>query len=183
MNAQRKLDLPTAARRIETPLGWFVPGLADFELRLVIPGRIVPKKNHLKPIRVGRAGRIAPDSVYTAWERSAWAALVEQWAPVFREPIPKHIEVALTVIAYLPNRSRWPDLAACFEGPQDVLEAHRPTCDLRVGVRNGLPKCRKHAGVITNDSQVCGYPLDSDRRVDKANPRTEIILRPYRRTP
>lgn len=173
----------TAPARIETPVGWYLEDYSDFEFKLVITGRIVPKKNHLKPIRIGSRGSIATDSDYNRWERHAWMELRQQWSSVFSEPLPKHIELNLAVVSYFDDLRSWPDLSATYEGPQDVLEAHRSTCDLTVGKRNGLPKCKRHAGVITNDRQVCTHH-DSDRILDRdIPPRVEIYLTPRRRTP
>ncbi len=166
--------------RIVTPLGWHYEDLSGFEFRLVVPGRPTPKKNHLKPIRIGGVGRIATDSDYNRWERHAWLTLQAQWSAAFRMPIPADIEINLAVVTYLENRRAWPDLSALYEGPQDVLEAHRTRCDLTTGPRNGLTKCKRHAGVITNDRQICGH-VGSDRRLDPHNPRCELILTPHRR--
>lgn len=178
MTSQGNLALP-ATRRIEHELGWHYEDLSDFEFRLVVPGRIIVKKNHLTVMRLGGRTRIGPDGEFKRWQKTAADALSDQWSAVFREPIPKHVELNLAVISYLESRRGWPDLSGTYEGPQDVLEAHRSTCDLTVGVRTHRPKCRRHAGVISNDSQVCGH-VGSDRRIDPDNPRVELILTPRR---
>lgn len=162
--------LPTTTV-IRHALGWHHPDLSVFEFSLVIPGRSIMKKNSSTVRRFGDRASIGPSSAYQGWERFAADALARQWGRVFREPIPGHIELAMRVITYLPNRSGWPDLVATFEGPQDVLEAHKGTCK---------PQCRKHAGVIVNDRMICDHP-GSDRQVDRDNPRVEITLTRFSR--
>jgi hypothetical protein len=180
---QLGLALPRQpAERIAHALGWHLEDLSDFRFTLVVSGRPTPKKNHLKPIRIGGVGRIATDGEYNRWERHAWSELTAQWAQVFKEPIPIIVEINLAVVVYLENHRAWPDLSALYEGPQDVLEAHKPRCDLTLGARNGLPKCKRHAGVISNDRQICGHD-GSDRRIDPDNPRCELVLTPHRRSP
>jgi len=178
--AQQQLEIGTAALQ-EHALGWHADGWSDFELHLVVPGRVIVKKNHLKPIQYGGRASIAKDAEYTRWEREACDHMSDQWAAVFAEPIPKHVELNFCVLAYLENRRGWPDLTGIYEGPQDVCEKHHARCELRPmksGRRVGRPKCSRHAGVLTNDRQVRGH-VGSDIRVDAHNPRTEIIITPW----
>lgn len=164
----REMTRPAGA--IVHELGWHIPDLSAFEIRLSIPGRLVTKKNNVQPIVISGHASIGYTSAYKAWEKMAAAALAAQWGAVFREPIPAYVDLELQVLTYLPDRRGWPDLVATYEGPQDVLEAHRRTCP---------PKCRRHSGVISNDRQVFGH-TGSARLVDPANPRVELVLTPHR---
>lgn len=168
--AQLSLQAPQQQRR-EHRLGWHYDDLSDFEFRLVVPGRAIVKKNNISVWSISGRASMGPNSKYSRWERAAVAHLLAQWTPIFAGPIPKHIALNLCVLTYLPNRRSWPDLSATYEGPQDVLEAHRTRCDLK--------KCKKHSGVITNDTQICGH-VGSERHVDPTNPRVEIILTPHK---
>jgi hypothetical protein len=177
--SQLGLALPRPpAERISTDLGWHYPDLSDFRITLVVSGRPIVKKNHLTVYRAGKRMSMGPDGEYKRWLRRAWEELTRQWAAEFREPIPGDIEINLAVITYLENRRGWPDLSGTYEGPQDVLEGHRHTCNLEPGKQ----QCRRHAGVITNDRQICGH-VGSDRRIDPNNPRLELVLTPHRRSP
>lgn len=168
---------------IVTPLGWHFPDLRDFEFRLVIEGRPIVKKNHLTAIIIGKRRSIAPDTIYRAWEREAHRQLTEQWGAVFKAPIPKHIGINLAVITYLENRRGWPDISGTYEGPADVLQAHRPKCDLTIMPKLKTTRCRQHAGVIANDSQIRGH-VGSDIILDRNNPpRVELIITPPIKTP
>lgn len=155
---------------IRHALGFHFPDLHDFEFRLVVRGRAVMKKRSQKVHQVGGHSSIGWSSEYKAWERDAAAELAAQWLALFRSAIPADVALNLCVLTYLPDRRGWPDLSATYEGPQDVLEAHKPTCK---------PKCQRHAGIITNDRQVFGH-VGSERRIDAQRPRTELILTPHR---
>jgi hypothetical protein len=155
---------------VEHAHGWHCEGFSDFEITLVVRGRLIVKKNHHAVIRIGKRMSIAPDGEYRRWEKLAVEQLAAQWASVSRIPIPAGKPLNLRVITYLPNARGVPDLCATYEGTQDVLEAHRERCDR---------KCRKHAGVIENDAWVCGH-IGSDRRMDANDPRVELTLTPYR---
>lgn len=160
----------TQPRRIEHELGWHNEDFSDFELRFVVPGRLMVKKNHQKIIKLGKFSRIAPGTNYEHWQRDAVASLAQQWSRVSRVPVPDGIALNLCVVTYLADRRGWPDLCATYEGPQDVLEVHKRTCKTN---------CRKHAGVIANDKWICGH-TGSDRRIDPGYPRTELTLTPHR---
>lgn len=159
------------SERVETVLGWHYPDLRDFEFKLVVHGRLIVKKNHLGVRQFGGHSSIGPDGDYKRWEREAFKQLGAQWSSVFNMAIPADVPLNLCVVTYMPDRRGWPDLSGTYEGPQDVLEVHRSTCDLK--------KCRRHSGVITNDRQVFGH-VGSDRRIDKAAPRAELTITPYR---
>ena len=163
-----------AKTRLTHALGWHLADLSDFEFTLVVRGRIIVKKNHLTVLKLGQLTRMAPDSVYKRWERDAVEQLAAQWSGVFCEPIPAHIELNLRVVTYMQDRRSWPDLVGTYEGPQDVLETHKPTCG------RGSKPCAKHAGVIANDRAICGH-VGSDRRIDPDFPRAELTISPHRR--
>ena len=156
-------------------LGWYLPDWSDFELRLVVEGRPIVKKNNIQPIymKAMRRASIGYTAKYKGWERDAAEQLASQWCAVFTGPLPEGIEINAAIVAYMPDRRGWPDLSAIYEGPQDVLEGHRRTCK-----HEGRGRCRRHSGCIVNDKWIYGHS-GSDRRIDRARPRVEITLTPY----
>lgn len=150
-------------------LGFHAEDMTTFEFNLTIRGRSIMKKNSNTVRKFGERASIGPSTKYKNWEKQAAQEIADQWGRVFSEPLPKGTPVLIRVLTYLPNRMGWPDLAATYEGPQDVLECHRKACK---------PKCAKHGGVYFNDKDVFGHP-GSVRLVDKENPRVELRITPF----
>lgn len=173
---------PMASLKVSHALGWNLADWSDFEITFRISGRIIVKKNNLAIITLGKGPfaprRIAPNNDYKKWEERAAAELAEQWASIFPfatpYPIQDQTRFNLRVVTYFEDKRGIPDLCATYEGPQDVLEDHKPTCD--------RDKCAKHGGVIANDKFVCGH-VGSDRLLDPDDPRVELTLTPHRPTP
>lgn len=150
-------------------LGWHHPDLSDFEFRLVIPGPAIVLKNRQQVITIGGRPSITYSSTARQYLEHAAEKLAAQWLPLFREPIPAHVPLNVTIVTYLPTR-RKPDASNLYEAPQDALKACSRYC---------RPTCRKHAGVITDDVQIESH--DGSRRLyDKTNPRVELVLTPFR---
>lgn len=159
-------------------LGWHREDWSDFELRFRISGRIIVKKNNTQVIWLGPRASIGYTAEYKAWEKRAAAEIAEQWKSIFPfatpYPLQDRTRLNLRVVTYFEDKRGIPDLCATYEGVQDVLEAHKPRCDLK--------KCHRHAGVIANDKFVCSH-IGSDRLLDPDDPHTELTLTPHRRTP
>lgn len=156
--------------RVVHKYGWHMPDWSEFEIKLWVPGRPIVKKNNLTTYPHTKG--IGPNKVYTKWQNAAVGHLRLLWHHVSEAPIPLGIPINLAVISYMPNKRGWPDLSGTYEGPQDVLEVCTGRCK---------PNCKKHSGVITNDSQVCGH-AGSDRRISATNPRVELVLTRHRIT-
>lgn len=171
---QAALQLGSRARRVDVvDVGFYLSDWSDFALTFTVSGRLIVKKSHHKAVQIGELLKVVNDTEYGQWERRAWEELRLQWALVGR-PIPKHVELNLRVLTYLPTLSGWPDLAGTYEGPQDVLEAHKRTCDLTPGQRDGNPKCKKHAGIYVNDKMIKGH-VGSEVILDRGNPARAVF--------
>ena len=171
--------------RLEHALGWNEDDWSDFEIRLVIEAEHIVDKKHPRGHWVGgpfswkRARQVVQfqghaslglTSEAKAWAKSASSQLHEQWQRVFRDPIPKCIKLNAAIVSYHPTR-RFTDASNLYQGPEDVLQVCQPKCK---------PNCRKHAGVIEDDSAIESHD-GSARAYDKQRPRVEIILTPATR--
>ncbi len=163
--------------RIEHALGFHYADLRDFEFRLVVRGRpfvlknskvistlIMPAKQPTSRKRCPRCKtplsvipKVLPSKEAEAYLEHATMQLRAQWASVFREPIPAHVEVNATIITYRATRHR-NDASNLYQAPEDALQA---------------------AGVLVDDFQI-GSHDGSRRRHDPADPRVELVLTPYR---
>lgn len=167
----------TASRYDLGELGWLIYDFSDFHFNLTIHGRSIVLKNRHQIVNIGKEQRIVSSNAARKWVESCAAQLRAQWAPVFREPIPKSVLINAAIVTYLPTR-QLPDASALYEAPQDALQACTRQCEAK-RMKNPGWVCRKHAGVIENDVQVCSH--DGSRRLyDKNNPRVDIVLTPYR---
>lgn len=185
--AAHQLELG-ADRRIEHALGWHYPDLRAFELRLVIDfpkftvtrtsgkrkgttftiGPVFSWKRSRTVTMINGHGSIGLTTEAKHWAKAAAAQLRRQWESVFREPLPKHVELNAAIVSYLPER-RLIDASNLYQGPEDVLQVHQPKCK---------PRCKLHASILEDDSAIrthCG----SDRLLDRRHPRVEITLTPY----
>lgn len=155
-------------------LGWHLDDWSDFEITFRISGRIIVKKRSHIVIRMGPRWSIGYSSEYKKWQNRAAAEIAEQWQSIFPHgaayPLQSETRFNLRVVTYFEDKRSVPDLCASYEGPQDVLEAHKGTC---------REDCAKHGGVYVNDKFVCGH-VGSDRLLDPDDPRVELTLTPHR---
>jgi len=155
--------------RHEHALGWHYDDLSEFELRLVIVGPPFSFKRAKQVVTVNGHASIGLTTNAKHYMRDAVGQLRAQWALLFREPIPRHIELNAAIRSYLPTR-RTTDASNLYQGVEDAMQVCGPKC--KVG-------CKMHAGVLTDDAQIRTHD-GSDRLYDKHNPRVEITLSPYR---
>jgi len=102
------------------------------------------------------------------WAAAAASQLRSQW--IFRQPIPKTVNVTMRVLTYHPT-GRLLDASNLYQGPEDILQTCRPKCP---------DNCKMHAGILSDDSQVENHN-DSERLVDRNRPRVEITLKPWKK--
>ena len=159
-------------------LGFHTEDLSDFEFKLTIRGKSIVLKNRHQIVNIGKEHRIVSSAVARKWVEVCAGQLRAQWLPLFRGPIPKTVQLNAAIVTYLPTR-QLPDASALYEAPQDALQACTRQCEMK-RLKHPQWVCKKHAGVIENDVQVCSH--DGSRRLyDKHNPRVEIVLTPCRR--
>lgn len=184
---QGALQLGSRARRLETPIGWHLEDWSDFELRLAIDfepftvvrragkrkgesftiGPVFSWKRSRKVITIKGRSSIGQTTEAQHWAKAAAARLAQQWLCI-RAPIPSHVEINAAIVSHLPTR-RLIDSSNLYQGPEDVLQAHRPGCK---------EKCRQHAGVLEDDASLRTH-WGSDRLYDPERPRVVITLIPY----
>jgi hypothetical protein len=150
-------------------LGWHRDNMSDFEFKLVVRGAPFSFKRAKQVVTVNGRASIGLTTKAKHYMRDAVAQLRAQWAPVFRGPIPRDIELNAAIRSYLPTR-RMTDASNLYQGVEDALQACGPKCK---------PGCNVHASVIVDDVQIRTHN-GSDRFYDKDNPRVEIVLTPYR---
>lgn len=157
------------SERITHSLGFHYPDLSDFEFRLVVRLPPFSFKRAKQIIMLGKRPSLGLTSEAKAWMREAAGQLRAQWAPVFRSPIPKDVQLNAAIRSFLPTR-QLPDASNLYEGPQDAMKQCGRWCK---------PKCDRHAGVLVDDVSIRTHD-GSDRLYDPAAPRVEIVLSPYR---
>lgn len=155
--------------RHEHALGWHYADLRDFELRLVVRGPPFSFKRAKQVVTVNGHASIGLTTKAKHYMRDAVDQLKRQWCDVFREPIPRDVELNAAIRSYLPTR-RTIDASNLYQGVEDAMQACGPKCK---------PGCKMHAAVVTDDVQIRTHD-GSDRLYDKHNPRVEIVLSPYR---
>ena len=125
-------------------------------MKIIIPGRPVPAKNH--PVMV-RPGLLLPSKPYRQYrdfclgkgKRPGWLA---QYGNIhFPGP------VALCARYWLPDKRWWPDLVGLLQATSDILQA---------------------AGLIDNDRNIISYDGSRIMGLDKANPRVEITIKEWK---
>jgi Holliday junction resolvase RusA-like endonuclease len=147
------------ARSHEHALGWHYDDLSGFVLRLVVYGEPFVMKNSKQIVALPKRRPIlVPSKAAKRFLRSATEQLRTQWGAVFTAPLPASVLVQARIVSYLGTRRRT-DLSNCYGAVEDAMQA---------------------GGVLEDDWQIASH--DGSRRLyDKQNPRTEIIITPYRR--
>ncbi len=130
-------------------------------LSIVIPGRPITKKNHQQIVVNPKTGRpfLVQSPKWKEYERfciggkrrPGW---LMQWGNMqIDQPI--HVEAHY----FLPNRRGWPDLQGLIQGTADLLEK---------------------SGIISNDKLIRSWDFSRlHETINEANPRVEIIVRPF----
>lgn len=173
------------ARHEYAGLGWATDGLEDFEFRLAVPGAPFVQKNSRTP-RIFPEGSkpgakrgsyscpyckrrfhviLDATTAYKQWRKSAveylrdfWFARVKTGLPIWRDKNAKRrFEVNAAIVTYQKDR-RIADADNLYAGPQDAMT---------------------EAGIFEDDVIVRTHD-GSDRRYNKADPRVEITLTPWR---
>lgn len=132
-------------------------------LHFCVPGRMVNKKNHIRPWMKG--GRLFIDHTpeWKAYETIAVHAIKKYWGEQGKplDYLSEVQAVKVTVLYFIPDRNR-PDLSAIFETVGDLIEK---------------------AGVIWNDRQILSWGISRIMDVDKAMPGLFIKVEPYQPGP
>lgn len=124
----------------------------DALFKATIPGRPYIKKNGAKVYRTGQTRRLIYSRNYIQWETLAKTkiALAKKDCAT---PLPLKGPLNLKAVFYFENHSGEPDLSACYEGLQDVLQK---------------------MGIIENDKQIYGH--NGSTKVFGKEPRVEFEL-------
>jgi hypothetical protein len=122
-------------------------------MKLILPGRVVAKKNSKKVIR-SKFGRtiVLPSTQYVLWARQSEAHLAAIRAPdtaLFNKSDLIHAEMHF----FFKNHQNELDIDNCLGGPFDVLQK---------------------SGVIHNDKQIVS--VFAEKHFGDANERAEITL-------
>ena len=163
--------------------GWADEGMVDFRFGFTIPGDPFVQKNSRQP-RVVPEGKkpgakrgaygcpycrgrfhilLQPSTAYAQWRRAAVKHLRTLWdigqgLPIWLDEKRKHrLQVNAAIVSYQRTK-RLADADNLYAGPQDALE---------------------EAGILENDVIIRSHD-GSDRRYDKASPRVEITLTPWK---
>lgn len=123
-------------------------------VRLVIPGRPVPKKNSAQLVYgKGKSGKpkavILPSKAFLAYETVALKHIRAAMPGQFREPVTVRCQY------WPPTRQWWPDLVGLLQGTSDILQK---------------------AGVLEDDRLIVNYDGSHIMGLDKYNPRAEIYI-------
>lgn len=166
-------------KRIETPVGWYLDDLSDFEFQLQVMAPPITLKNSKTAflafitrakgktrffcpgcrLPLTGSANITNSKPADAYLKEATRQITGQWKPVFRSPIPKRIEVNAAIVSYLKTQ-RDTDADNLYAAVHDAMEA---------------------AEVLVDDCQIRTHD-DSDRRIDRKFPRVEITLTPCKRS-
>jgi Holliday junction resolvase len=123
------------------------------EIRLVIKGRPMTKKNSPRVFMIGKYPKVLPSKAYVTYEKDAVSQLTEH----FKMRLPKvDKNVQIQAFYWLPDRKGKPDMIGLMQATADILET---------------------AQVIVNDSQVINWDGTRMMGYDKNNPRAEITIR------
>jgi Holliday junction resolvase RusA-like endonuclease len=123
-----------------------VPNVAK-DVKIVIPGRPVPKKN--SPIRPKGRNIILPSKAYQKYEKHCLKLLRSQEVRFAGL-------VHVCAIYYLRDYRWWPDLVGLTQATGDILEK---------------------AKIIKNDKYIVSWDGSEIAGLDKQNPRAEITVR------
>jgi len=158
-----------------TTVGWYFPGLADFEFRLTIVGRpfvlknskqvavrsLRPAKGHHGPrcprcrTQLAAIPTVLPSKPAGKYLEAAVEQLEALWMPEFKTPIPESIQLNAAIVTYRATAAK-NDASNLYELPQDAMQ---------------------HAGILADDFQIATH--DGSRRLlDRKNPRVVITLTP-----
>lgn len=128
----------------------------DDVLRLVIPGRPVPKKNSAQIVygkSKSKSGNpraiILPSKAFREYEEVALKYIRTAMPGQFCEPVTVRCQY------WPPTKQWWPDLVGLLQGTSDILQA---------------------AGVLEDDRLIVDYNGSRIMGLDKYNPRAEIYI-------
>lgn len=123
------------------------------EIKVVLRGRPMTKKNHSRVVMMGKYPKVLPSKFYVDYEKDAVAQLME----FFQMRMPKiEKNVQVKALYWLPDRRGKPDMIGLMQATADILET---------------------AQVIVNDSQVIDWDGTRLMGYDKNNPRAEITIK------
>ncbi len=119
-------------------------------MKIVIPGRPITKKNHMRIITNRRTGRprVIQSKDYEAYEAACLWHL-KNYRVRFTGP------VRVKARYWMPDRRSWPDLVGLLQATCDILEK---------------------AGIIENDRNVVSLDGSEIAGVDRENPRVEVEI-------
>lgn len=146
-------------------------------LRLVIPGAPRTKKTSNRIVRIGRGenafNKILPSEAYENWFKQSMGLIVPPlrvWARQNNFDLPIRGQVWVKAIFYAENANVG-DLTGYEQGLADFLQSPRMSKKTGKLTRDG-------AGVIDDDKQIASW--DGSRvRIDRADPRIELEIRPF----
>ena len=117
-------------------------------VKIVIPGNCIAKKNSQMAISMGKRNMIIPSKAYQKWEKATKLHLAGQ------SPWGGSYPINIRFYHYRKTVARF-DFSNMFEGVQDVLQA---------------------VGIIVEDDMDHVYPIIDGWEKDSDNPRVVITL-------
>ncbi len=118
------------------------------ELKIVLLGRPITKKNSGQMMRCGNQMKHIPSKAFLPYQTSCLWQLLQY---------PKHIAAPVNVRAeyWMPNRQSWPDLVGLMQATADILEKGQ---------------------TLENDRQIVSWDGTRIMGLDPKNPRAEIYI-------
>lgn len=150
-------------------------------LQIVIPGRVVAKKNAKKCVKRGSSCRLVAKKEWDDYLDHAMDYFTLFHAEMKRKGIslelPLTIEQPLHVwFHYHPTSHVRPDLSAVAETVGDLLEPPKYGTDKKTG----LPKLtRKGGNIITDDKNIMSWDGSRLMEIRKTDPKLIIWVSPY----
>ena len=132
------------------------------KIKITLQGRPVTKKNSQRMVVAGNGRRFLIQSKqYLQYEKDClWQIKGQLTALSLQRRLPKPVlfpiigEISLQILYYMPDKRR-PDLLNLEQATADILEKAR---------------------VIENDKNIVSFDGSRIVGIDKANPRTEIVI-------